>query len=63
MYYLFTFSQYYPQGGMNDCRGNYPSIESAREAAIETMDEKYEIVSFTNFGHCIEDYGSVESLK
>ncbi|AWD90580.1 hypothetical protein KNT87_gp280 [Erwinia phage Cronus] len=62
MYYLFTFSQYYPQGGMNDCKGDFESIEAAREAAVETMDETYQIVSFNN-GYCIEDYGSVESLK
>lgn len=62
MYYLFTYSQYYPQGGMNDCRGDFNSIEDAREAAKESMDETYQIVSFNNSGYCIEDYGSVGSL-
>lgn len=63
MYYLFTFSQYYPQGGMNDCKGDFQSIEAAREAAVKTMDEQYQIVSFNNQGSFIADCGSVESLK
>lgn len=39
MYWLFSGGNYYPAGGMDDYKGSYPTIESAKaEAEIRVSD-------------------------
>lgn len=59
MFHLFTFDQYYPQGGFNDYQGSFDSVKEALQAAKDTMRDYYQIMR-SDFS--IEDYGDVGSL-
>lgn len=53
MYYLFTFSAYYPEGGMNDYIGAYSTAEEAKEVAISTSAEYWHIASVDASGKLV----------
>ena len=40
-YWLFMCNEYYPNGGMNDYKGDYDSIEECKERMIE-VNKKWE---------------------
>jgi hypothetical protein len=43
MFFLFAGEKFYPNGGMNDYRGAYPTLEEAQKAAAELCDDWYQI--------------------
>ncbi len=50
MYYVFTFYDYYPSGGMNDYDGKFETLVEAREY-IQRMDpENWQIVKLDDSG-------------
>lgn len=58
-FFLFTFDEYYPSGGMNDLRGSFASIEDARAEKNKSDYEYFQIVQFQDGKLVIlEGYGA-----
>jgi len=46
IYLAFTWANYYPEGGFNDCLGSFMTIDDAKEAIKdEDWYEHYQIIS------------------
>jgi hypothetical protein len=43
-FHVFTFDSYYPGGGVNDLAGSFATAEEAQAAALDSLEDHYQIV-------------------
>jgi len=59
---LFAGNNYYPEGGWEDFRGEYDSIEEAKKVLLRDFKDKFGILS-DGWAHFVEDGKIIETAS